>query len=291
LWSAVVSAERAFDFEGEEFAQLCRVLYERTGLTFDEKKIEYLRKRVASRIDATNGEGSAFHRYLRLVKDSSNTRELQELVNLVTVNETYFFRETYQLECMVTSMLDEVVKANPGKRSIKIWSLPCSTGEEPYSLAIYLLERWPHVDAYDIEIVGSDIDTVVLEQARKGRYSPRSVRLVPDPYLKKYFRRVGDEFQLGDNLLGSVELTHVNISDARQMSAYRDFDIVFCRNVLIYFDDTSRRIAAENIFAAMNPGGFVCLGHSESMSRISNLFELRKFPDAMVYQRPHGQRK
>ncbi len=288
-----MSAERKmanFEFEGDDFSQLCALLYQHTGIAFDDKKVDYLRKRVATRIDATGGDGS-FRQYLRQVKEARTKEELQELVNLVTVNETYFFREVYQLECLVTSMLDEIVAKNPHKRRIRIWSLPCSTGEEPYSLAIYLLERWSKVDSYEIEIIGSDIDTDVLAHAGSGRFSSRSVRLVPEPYLKKYFARIGDEWQLSSDILGSVELTHVNLSDPHQMSAYRDIDVVFCRNVLIYFDDLSRRLAAENIFHALNPGGFVCLGHSESMSRISSLFELRKFPEAMVYQRPYFERK
>jgi chemotaxis protein methyltransferase CheR len=205
----------------------------------------------------------------------------------MTVNETYFYREDYQLKCLVHSILPEITRhAVPGD-TIKIWSVPCSTGEEPYSIAFYLLEYWNRVDDYNVEIVASDIDTDVLNKARVGIYADRALQHVPKITIDKYMTRLRDgRFQVLDEIRGSIKFTQTNIMTAAENRAYAGFDVVFCRNLLIYFDDLSRREAAEAIYWALAPGGFVCLGHSESMSRISSLFELRKFPEAMVYQKP-----
>jgi chemotaxis protein methyltransferase CheR len=167
--------------------------------------------------------------------------------------------------------------------------VPCSTGEEPYSIAIWLLENWPLVDQHDIEIVGTDIDTGAVELARAGRYGKRAFMRLPPHLLAKYFAPAeADTWRIIDDLRQSVHFTTANIVDRAQTRPHGQFDVIFCRNVLIYFDDTSRRIAAENLYENLLPGGFICLGHTESMSRISPLFEVAKFADAIVYQRPLG---
>jgi chemotaxis protein methyltransferase CheR len=175
------------------------------------------------------------------------------------------------------------------QKSIRIWSVPCSTGEEPYSVAIWLLENWPLVDEYEIEIVGSDIDTAVLEAARAGIFGKRALMRLSPQLIEKYFARLGeDSWRILDDLRESVHFTPVNIVEPQETRPHGQFDVIFCRNVLIYFDDASRRVAAENLFENLLPGGFICLGHTESMSRISPLFEVRRFADAIVYQRPAG---
>jgi len=135
--------------------------------------------------------------------------------------------------------------------------------------------------------VASDIDTNALEKAKKGVYSERSVQNLPREIVKKYFKYLDNGYyQICDDLRNSVEFVRLNIIDTKETKRYRGFDLVFCRNLLIYFDDLSRKIAVENLFDSMNPGGFICLGHSESMSRISPIFKIRKFPEAIVYQKP-----
>ena len=151
---------------------------------------------------------------------------------------------------------------------------------------MYLMERWPGIDQWDVEIISSDIDTGVLRKAQLGRYSARSVQHVPADWMSKYFLRQGDEYQICDALRGAVEFTRVNLAKSQDTKAYRNFDVIFCRNLLIYFDDVSRKEAAETFYEALNLNGFICLGHSESMSRISSLYRVRKFPEAIVYQKP-----
>jgi chemotaxis protein methyltransferase CheR len=268
-----------------DFQKFAEFFHRKTGIHFEPAKRYFVDKRLVERIQATGAE--SFRAWFVALRFETDGAEMQRLVNSMTVNETYFFREAYQFDCLVNSMLDEVAaRKEPGSR-IRIWSIPSSTGEEPYSIAIYLLERWAKIEQYDVEILSSDIDTSVLQAAKRGVYSARSVGQLPKPYLKKYFTPYGDnEWRISRDLIDSVEFSHVNLSDANDMRRFRDIDVIFCRNLLIYFDDLSRRVAAEAMFDALNPGGFMCLGHAESMSRMSSLYTMRRFPDALVYQRP-----
>jgi chemotaxis protein methyltransferase CheR len=177
-------------------------------------------------------------------------------------------------------------RKSPGD-PIKIWSLPCSTGEEPYSIAISVLEEWSRSDEFDIEILGSDIDTRVLADAKAGIYGERSLHNVSPKLRARYFRTAGEtDFQIIPELRESIDFSRVNVSKKNDMTRFRNIDVVFCRNLLIYFDDTSRREAVEAIFESLHCGGFLYLGHSESMSRMSSLFKARRLGDSIVYQRP-----
>jgi chemotaxis protein methyltransferase CheR len=268
-----------------DFQKFAEYFYRKTGIHFDDGKRYFVDKRLQERIQA-NGAGN-FRAWFVALRFEAHGTELQHLVNAMTVNETYFFREAYQFDCMVNHMLNEVAaRKKPGAR-IRIWSIPSSTGEEPYSIAIYLLERWAHIDHYDVEILSSDIDTTVLEAAQRGIYSQRSIAQLPHAYLRKYFTEHGsDEYRISRDLVSAVEFSRVNLSEPADTRRFRDVDIIFCRNLLIYFDDLSRRVAAEAMYDTLSPGGFICLGHSESMSRMSSLYTVRRFPDAMVYQKP-----
>lgn len=273
----------------EEFERFQDFFYRKTGIVFGEAKRYFVDRRLNDRFAAT-GHGTPSAYLLFLKYDDTRSQELQHLINAMTVNETYFYREEYQFSCLVKSILPELVARRTPRdnRPIRLWSLPCSTGEEPYSLAISMLENWSDVDRYDVEIVASDIDTRVLARARAGLYDDRSVQYLSDAVRARYFSAAGTgQWQIINDLRSSVEFQLVNLNDRRDMRHHANaFDVIFCRNLLIYFDDLSRRQAAEAMFDALRPGGFVCLGHSESMSRISSLFTIRKFPDAIVYQKP-----
>ncbi len=215
--------------------------------------------------------------------------EAELFVNAFTINETYFYREDYQLRCLTSDLLRERLAVKPAGDSIRIWSMPCSTGEEPYSIAIWLLENWREVDSHDIEIVGSDIDTAALAAAEEGSFGRRSLSRLPPELIERYFRKTDeDRWTLINDIRQSVRFSAVNVMERKETRPQGQFDVIFCRNVLIYFDELSRRAAAENLYENLAPGGFICLGHSESMSCISTLFEVRRFSDAFVYQRSRG---
>ena len=268
----------------EDFGKFREFFYRKTGIQFDFSKRYFVDKRLLERMAATGS--SSFRSYFTMLRFQASGEELQHLTNLMTVNETYFFREEYQFDCLVKSILPDLVARKKHSGPLRIWVLPSSSGEEAYSIAIFLLERWADLATHDIEIVASDIDTNILTQAKAGFYSERSVAQLPKAYIQKYFRRIGNGFQLIDDVRAAVDFTRVNLSDRADTRPYRNFDVVFCRNLLIYFDDVSRKAAAETFYDALRPGGFICLGHSESMSRISALYRVRKFPEAIVYQKP-----
>jgi chemotaxis protein methyltransferase CheR len=267
----------------EYLRSLCAFVYRRTGISYDESKRYYLERRVADRM-ALLGLNTVGNYMARLETDRA---EAEAIINAITVNETYFYREDHQLRCLGNSLLPEIVARRRPGDLVRIWSVPCSTGEEPYSIAIWLLENWKLVDAYNIEIVGSDIDTQVLAAAARGAYGPRALaRLTPD-LLDRYFEPpAGETRAIINDLRESVTFTPVNLTDAATLMAQGRFDVIFCRNVLIYFDNESRLTTVDNLFDALLPGGFICLGHTESMSRISQRYVVRRFPDAFVAQRP-----
>ena len=270
----------------QEFRRLCEFLYRRTGMVFTESKRYYVQRRVSERMEAVGAD--AFAAYFSHLRGDVGG-EVEQLINAFTVNETYFFREEHQLACLSRDLLPERVRHKPRGAALRIWSVPCSTGEEPYSVALWLLENWPEADAWDIEIVGSDIDTAALEAARDGTYGRRALMRLPPELIEHYFEPLeGDRWRIVPDLRDSIRFSQVNLVDSAEMRAHGRFDVIFCRNVLIYFDDVSRRLAAENLYETLEPGGFICLGHTESMSRISPLFEVRRFADAIVYGRPDG---
>lgn len=271
----------------EDVERLCEFLYRRTGMLFDGSKRYYIDRRLAERITATGSR--TFQEYFAHLRSDAE-HEIEHLINAFTVNETYFYREDHQLRCMSSSLLEEIVLRKNADDPIKIWSLPCSTGEEPYSIAIWLMENWPAVDQYNIEIIGSDIDTRALKAAAEGIYGERALMKLSAPIKDRYFRKQSDgAYQIDTGLRDSIRFSTVNLIDSPSMAEYRNIDIVFCRNVLIYFDDASRRLAAENIYDCLRPGGYICLGHSETMSRISPLYQVCRFPDAIVYQKPEAE--
>jgi len=268
----------------EEFRRLCEFLYRRTGMVFTEAKRYYVERRVVERMTATGA--ASFASYFARLRTGVEG-EVEHFVNAFTVNETYFYREEHQLRCLTGDLLAERLRVKGPGQPIRIWSVPCSTGEEPYSIAIWLLENWPLVDKYEIEIVGSDIDTGVLEKARSGVFGKRALMRLSPYLVDKYFAPQGPEaWKILDDLRGSVHFSRVNIVEPGETRPHGRFDVIFCRNVLIYFDDASRRSAAENLYENLAPGGYICLGHTESMSRITPLFDVRRFADAIVYQRP-----
>ena len=270
----------------EEFRKVSDFLYRRTGMLFTETKHYYMQRRIADRMAFLKiASFATYFAYLRGDVDG----EIEKFINAFTVNETYFYREEHQLRCLSSDLLNERVRAKRPGEALRIWSVPCATGEEPFSIAIWLLENWPEVDVQDIEIVGSDIDTEWVAAARQGEFGQRALMRLPPALVEKYFEAAGkDRWRLVSDLRQSVQFTAVNLMEASQTRQHGKFDVIFCRNVLIYFDDASRRLAAENLFENLVPGGFICLGHTESMSRISPLFEVRRFADAIVYQRPQG---
>lgn len=268
----------------EEFIKLRDYIYRKVGIYFDEKKLYYVEKRVKARMRAVGVD--SFRAYFAWMRFDTSGRELQELLNALTVNETYFFREYQQLRCFAEEVIPEILenKTDQNPKRIRIWSAGCSTGEEAYTLAIIMMEMTGGMPV-TWEIHATDLNTDVLLQAKKGLYGRRAVKDVPEVYLTRYFRRVGEQFEIRSELRRQIYFYQLNLMDRENMRKMTDFDVIFCRNVLIYFDDVSRREVALYFYDALRKGGYIFLGHSESMSRITPIFRLRKFKNAIIYQK------
>ncbi len=256
-----------------------------SGLYFDKKKFYFLEKRISKRIKATNTQSA--RNYFRLLKLGKSADELQHLITSLTTNETYFFRYLPQLESFIEEALPEVCKRKTEnkERHLNIWSVGCSSGEEPYTLSILLKEQLENHESWNIRLIASDIDEKVLEKAKKGIYGKRSVKDVPEDILERYFVRKDTKFEICEEIRKSVEFYPLNLMDRDAMREMGDMDIVFCRNVLIYFDEKARKQAVNLIYDCLVPGGFIFLGHSESVGKISATYKLVKFKKTLSYQK------
>ncbi len=271
----------------KDFIKFRNIIYNRCGIFFETKKIYFVKKRLLARMESLGINDIGVYLNLLMHRDGDN-KEFQALINLLTTNETYFFREFDQLAAFGEHCLVEISdrKEKENDRIIRAWSAGCSTGEEPYTLAVILREILEDIDLWQVNVYGTDIDTNVLERCRKGVYSQRSVKDVPDEYLSTYFSSQGDNYQVKPQIKEMVTFKQVNLMDKSAMIQMRRMDFIFCRNVLIYFNEESRREVAGWFYDALRPGGYVFLGHSESMSRISTAFRIKKMGGMIVYQKP-----
>ena len=252
----------AAPFKADEIRRLCAFLYQRTGMIFGESKRYYIDRRVADRMAATGAP--PFPVYFSHVQSSED--EAERLINSFTVNETYFYREEHQLQCLGRSLLPDIVQNRRPGDLVRIWSVPCSTGEEPYSIAIWLLENWPMVDAYHIDIIGSDIDTRALLAAKDGDYGERALSRLSSEIVERYFEPSRDgSRRIIQDLRESVTFTPINLVDPALFASQGQFDIVFCRNVLIYFDRALQNRALGLFRDALVRHGFLGLGSKETL--------------------------
>ena len=266
-----------------EYDKFVEFIYNQTGIHFDSRKNTFISKRITSRLEVVGEE--SFTNYFDLLRFSDFQKtELQELINLLTINESYFFRDYPQIEAFANYCLTEVAERNSTEENftIRIWSAGCSSGDEPYTLAIILSEILD-VEHWNIEIVASDIDLTILEKATKGIYEERSIRDIPEEYLEKYFHKIGGKYKVKDKIKSMVQFEHLNLSDVKAMRTKRNFDFIFCRNVLIYFDELSRKKVVDNFYLSLNKGGYIFLGSSESINRITTAFTIKKKGGYLVY--------
>ncbi|MBF0242794.1 MAG: protein-glutamate O-methyltransferase CheR [Desulfamplus sp.] len=268
-----------------EFENLSSFVYRKTGIRFESKKIYFISKRVQKRMQSLGVQ--TIDEYIRLLRFADlKGAEFQNLVDLLTVNETYFFRDFPQLQAFAEHCLPEIAKAkvDQGKYNLRIWSAPCSTGEEPYTLGIIMHTMLDNVKQWDIQILASDIDRNVLENARLGIYAERSIRDVPPEYLNAYFKTTSKgDYRINSDVKKMVRFEHLNLSDKDIVRDKKGFDFIFCRNLLIYFDDLSRKQLVDHFYLALNPGGFLFLGSSESVGRISTAFKMKRAGSHLVY--------
>ncbi len=268
----------------EQFEKLQQEIYQKLGLHFDEKKIYFLKSRVAKRMAALSMDDPKDYIFMISYADPDGV-EMQALANLITTNETYMFREYEQLQGFANHCLPEVLSAKQerGDKTLRIWSAGCSSGEEAYTLAMIVQEIFPQVQTWDCEIWATDVDENMLRKVAAARYGARSVQDVPEEFREKYLVKSGEDWVVRQRTAAMVHVRHLNLNDRLAMRTMRGFDFIFCRNVLIYFDDFSRKAVVDHFYTALNRGGYVFLGHSESIGRVTSAFHLKRFEDHLVY--------
>jgi chemotaxis protein methyltransferase CheR len=270
----------------DEFRLLRDFVCQHCGLNFNEDSKYLLERRLGRRLRHHNLKNFRDYYYF-LRYDQNKDQELTEVIDQLTTNETYFFREDFQLRTFVEDVLPEIRtrKEQEGEQTLRIWSAGCSSGEEPYTIAMLLLDH-PWLKSWRVEVVGTDISQRVLQMARQGVYGGSSFRNTDDRQKKRFFTAQGDKYRINDEVRKLVSISHLNLFDSSRIALLGKMDVIFCRNVIIYFDKAGKKSVIESFFQRLNPQGFLLLGHSESLINLTTLFQLRHFHHDMVYQKP-----
>lgn len=272
--------------EPEEFRLLRDFIYQHCGLNFTEDSKYLLEKRLGRRLQQHRLKNFKDYYYF-LRYNPNKEQELSEVVDQLTTNETYFFREDFQLRTFIEDILPEIrqCKEREGQQTLRIWSAGCSSGEEPYTIAMLLLGL-PWVRSWRVEVIGTDISQKVLQMARAGLYGDASFRNTDDIYKRRFFVEQDGKYRIKDEVRNLVSISHLNLFDSSRIALLGKMDVIFCRNVIIYFDQAGKKRAIESFFQRLNPDGYLLLGHSESLVNLSTSFQLRHFQHDMVYQKP-----
>jgi chemotaxis protein methyltransferase CheR len=263
-----------------EFTSLRDVIRDRFGIFYDDTKQFLLQSRLQTRLlkrSCSNFEGY----YKFLTSSLQREEEWDELASVLSNNETYFFRERAQLDVLLSDVVDESLRA--GGR-LRVWSSACSTGEEPYTMAMMLLEG-RRIAPSNVFLRASDLSPRALDKARTGFYRELSFRATPPEMVQRYFRPFQQGFFVNDDVKRMVDFFRINLLDAPAVAAAGTFDAIFCRNVLIYFDKPTQKRVVEGFAAALRPGGFLFLGHAESIMRLTDLYQAVITPKAIYYRR------
>jgi chemotaxis protein methyltransferase CheR len=278
-----LSLNHHLDLPDDVFRLMRDEIYKRTGMYFADSSKYLLQKRLSPR--AKEMSFDSFQKYFYFLQyDPRSDAEFDQIYDLVTTNETYFFREPAQLTAFVEEIVPDLL-ARKAVKKIRIWSAGCSSGEEPYTIAMLLSEAGLYEKAA-FEIFASDINQAVLAKARKGIYRESAFRATPTTLRDRYFTRETDgSWRINDLVRNRISFGRLNLYDEARVSLLGHLDVVFCRNVIIYFDDASKRVVVTNFYNRLSEGGYLLLGHSESLISLSTQFKLRHLKHDMVYQK------
>ncbi len=270
----------------DEFDKMRDLIYNLSGIYFTENKKYLLESRVSKRIKANNMV--SFSQYIYFLQTMYGRKELDALFEAITINETFFYRVPQQFEALENTIIPQLIKMkshlpNP---TIRIWSAATSTGEEAYTLAIIVLEKLkPLYPDVDFKIIGTDINNAVLELARRGIYKEYAVRNMPDSWFSKYFVKDSNKYYLKNEVKNMVEFKTINLYDSKAVQSIPPCDVIFCSNVLIYFDVPSKQKVISGLYKVLNKGGYLFVGYSESLHGISEAFRLVHLLKTMAYQK------
>ena len=269
----------------EQFQLLRDYVYAYCGILVREDMKFVMERRLWPRLEALGlTDFGAYHTFLR--QDPQRRAELESAVEALTTHETYFFREPVQLKAFSEEILPMLQQRNAATKRLRIWSAGCSTGEEAYTVAILLKES--HLfDSWEVEVYGSDISRRVLATARRAEYGPSSMRVATPELVSRYFIPTeGNRVRVRDDVRSWVSFGHLNLLDAESCLLVPRMDVVFCRNVMIYFDLPARQRVLQVFSEKLVAGGFLMLGHSENLLNLGADFELVHLRGDLVYRKP-----
>ena len=274
----------------QEFRLLRDLIHERFGIFFEDAQRASLRSRLLGRLSSLDLLSfQDYYHYLRFGPHRDD--ELGRMISHVTNNETYFFRESAQLKVFAEHVLGTLKEAKTasGERKLRILSAGCSTGEEPHTAAMIVHDSGQFFWGWEIRIVGMDIDEAALAKGRKGLYFHNAFRASGPDLLQKHFVKDGPGARIKESIRRMVELRQGNILEPTSYEGLAPLDVIFCRNVLIYFSDATILKVVRLFNDVLAPGGYLLLGHAESLSRVSDTLKPIRFPGAMIYQKPGGK--
>ena len=265
------------------------VIYQISGIYQPEEKLYLLASRCARRMSVVNAKTPGEYLEFLTVRGNRDA-ELRLLLNEITIGETYMFRSPAQLEALRTVILPQLIqsKSAMGFKRLRLWSAGCSTGEEPYTLAMFLLEESAKLLAgWTFDILATDLNDNSISAAKAGIYGEYALRSTSEALRKKYFKSCDEKrLQANDQLKSIIRFDRVNLSDDSKMLFLKGIDLIFCCNVLIYFDLNSKRKVTQHFYSNLLPGGYLFLGHAESLYQVDDKFRLVHFPGVIGYWKP-----
>ncbi len=276
------SQVREFPFSEKEFKTLVKLIYERTGIVLKDSKKNMVYSRLARRLRALGIK--TFRDYLQFLNSKEGPLEVDLLINAITTNLTHFFREKHHYKHLYKACLD-ITKSQTDRgesRRLRIWSAGCSSGEEPYSIAIVMSELIAKTGPFDLKILASDINTKTLQTGMAGEYSNPALEEIPAKFRNRYTQKLSSsKFKMSEKLRNLITFKKLNLLEDWPMKG--PFDVIFCRNVMIYFDQETKTNLTRNCAKILQPGGWLYIGHSESLPPSEKNFKLLGHT---IYQRP-----
>ncbi len=266
-----------------DFSELRTLIYERSGIAFQDSKRYVLESRLAHRLEELNMD--SFHEYLQFLSIGPHqTGEFEEMLNRININETSFFRNEPQLDTFEQIVLPELLEARASTKRLRIWSAACSTGEEPYTLAMQIHRALGVALAdWHIEILGTDISGNVLNTAHEAKYASLSLRSVDPLVVSRYFREEGSFSEVDPTIHEMVSFEKHNLCDSLAATRYGTWDAIFCRNAMTFFDEDTRKCVLEMFHNQIADDGVLFVGHNETLRSHRDMFEPIATPQSFAY--------
>lgn len=286
LFSKTISLGKELKITDSEFTNLRDFIYSQCGIYVADNRKYLLENRLGNRLKKLNLKNfDEYYNFLRF--DARKASEMKKLFEVITTNETSFYRNPPQLKVFQEQVLAEVIKGCSSKgKKLRIWSAGCSTGEEPYTIAMIIHEFLKtDVPNWDIKITANDLSDRVLESARKGVYNDYTLRSTPPEVAQRYFDMDDGVNKIKPDVKKLVSFGQINLKDRTQIKRIERSQIVFCRNVIIYFDDAMKKQVISSYYDNLLPGGYLIIGHSESLHNITRAFKPIHFPGAIIYKK------